>query len=39
MEELSEEDLKRLEQSENAENALEEAIAAAVVAVQEVLKK
>lgn len=38
MEELSEEELKRLEQSENADNALEQAIATAVIAVQNMMK-
>ncbi len=38
MEELSEDELKRLEQQENADNALEEAIAVAVIAVQNMLK-
>ena len=37
MEELSEEDLRRLEQSENADNAIDEAIANAVIAVKKVL--
>jgi hypothetical protein len=38
MEELSEKDLKKLEESEATENAMEEAIANIVAAVQEVLK-
>lgn len=38
MEELSEDELKRLERQENADNALEEAIAVAVIAVQNMLK-
>ena len=37
MEELSEEELRRLEQSENADNAIEEAIAKAVIAVKKIL--
>jgi hypothetical protein len=39
LEELSEEEANQMEGSENSEAALEEAMAAAVVAVQEVLKK
>jgi hypothetical protein len=37
MEELSEEEMGKLENSESAESVIEEAMAAAVIAVQEVL--
>jgi hypothetical protein len=38
MEELSEKEIKELEESEAADNLLEETMAAAVAAVQKVLK-